>query len=140
MANIKALGKILEVLENVHDDDFDMDVWRGEARNLGGCGSVGCAIGHYIMSGATKELVIDRYGQIGTPKSVKKRGSYSYSVMQSFARISQHLEITRAEAEYLFDPDQYDSRPSKCTVMKRIAEFIEGNLPDETCTKPSAGK
>ena len=102
--NLERLRKVVAALENTPDERFDLVIWMRETD----CGTVGCAVGHYVSQNPHCGL---RFEQLSDGKIFK-----STDVMD-------HFGLRWIEKEKLFDPGTYRDRSRQC-VIERIRTFI----------------
>jgi hypothetical protein len=114
MRNKTYLTMVVETLKNVSDKDFDMNKWL----QYDDCGTVGCAIGHFIDKNPNCGLVIYN----SWPRYKEKNG---------FFATAERFNISCKSSKYLFSPDHYKNK-SRRNVMRRINKFIKtGTSPNK---------
>ena len=128
----KMLTKLADFLENdVRDRMFDLGIfWDETGRDvleddLYNCGTTACACGWAAVSPKFRGLVTESHGNIYHKKSdtsdLEAAGNY--------------FSITKAQADYLFDPSYYRSgRSGRKSVVNRIRKFVK-----DGCVKGRGG-
>ena len=120
--HIKNLKKMAKYIATIPQEQFDMSKYGIEDRNLIGCGTVGCVLGHCIA--LDKENVITSFS---TESSI-----YHETWAKTFTGIT-HSD----ERDFLFHSfwDTIDNTP--IGASKRILYFIKHGLPDVLRNKVS---
>lgn len=110
--NVERLREVVEAVRNARPEQFDMGMWWVND----GCGTAGCAIGHYCHANPTADLFIG-----GNWPELRGRRH------DGFTAVAVHFGIDLEDAFYLFDPGEYPhgSRgTSAAEVVARIEAFI----------------
>lgn len=130
--NIKRLEKLADFLETVPRRSFDMGNWQSraatkpEGKQQGECGFAGCAMGWAahakLFRGLNFKNAMSAYGN--GPLGWQ---TISYRGLTDFYAAAFLMDITYAEARFLFDPDSYPSRVTPKQVATRIRRYIKSN-------------
>lgn len=110
------------VLPQVRDEEFNLQVWKGERD----CGTVACAAGHACSH--------PPFQSAGLNISYK----YPYPEFEGNTGIDAVMEffnLTEKEARYMFLPHSYSCVIGECAkeaVMERIREFVSTNGSSES--------
>lgn len=124
--DLSRLAELVDVvLPQVKDEEFDLEVWKGE----GACGTVACAIGH-----ACSHLAFQK---AGLALSYYSEGYTPYPMFESktgIEAVKKFFNLTEKEVFYLFLPYSYSlkGKTTKEVVMERIKEFLSTNSSSES--------
>lgn len=126
--DLSRLAELVDVvLPQVKDEEFDLEVWKGE----GACGTVACAVGHacshlpFQKAGLTLSYWFPK-GYTPYPRFEGKTG---------IEAIKDFFNLTEKEVHYLFLPHSYKCVIGGCAkevVMERIREFLSTNSSSES--------
>lgn len=109
--NKARLLKVIEAVEWVPDKQFDMEVWF-----VKGCGSVGCAFGHYVhQNPGCGVILIDEIPVLEECPGVGEFGGIDAAAI--------HFDLEEEDADFLFLPSSYD-RPTRANVLRRLRAFV----------------
>ncbi len=105
------LLKLIEKLETVEDDNFNMRYWW--------CGTSGCAAGHACRIPAFKKAGL---------KTIKVDSSYitvGYQSHCGFAALELFFDLTKHDAHQIFSNEMYVGPVTTADVVERIKLVIE---------------
>jgi|TARA_R110000744_G_scaffold30815_3_gene72744 hypothetical protein len=130
--NKDRLQLIHDIVKEVPDKKFDMDIWM----NRKGCATAGCAIGWAASDPRIIEqglhLVENAHGSVFPVFENAKSGATTAGTIHK--HIAEFLDISVTDSLSLFDPEEYyqrhdledeDSLVTKKMVLADIAKYIE---------------
>ena len=115
--NIPRLLKVIEAVANTPPKLFSMRCW-GQITE---CGTIGCAIGRYIIDNPRCGLRLYWEKDFQTACIYGSLGTSCYFIQL----IAKHFKISGHDVAYLFLPGSYD-RPTKANVLRRLRAFVKG--------------
>lgn len=128
--------RLLTVRQNLIDHQnngliFDLTYWMkpniiayNEQEAI--CKTACCAVGLYILKNPDCGLKLVTSGNSFNyyPIPADSEASWYDTDYMPFKVIAEHFDITRHEAEELFDPGQYSNKVNPLLVVKRIDELL----------------
>lgn len=122
---LRRLLRLADHLDTVPRKSFDMRYWRAEGAN---CGTVSCAAGHacsipsFRKAGLVMEYDYTMYAGL-------KVFMVKYKSDESFDALAQFFGISSEDAEFLFNPQQYNqyfyANITTKQVANRIRKYVE---------------
>lgn len=126
--NRERLLKVVEVLETVESEQFEMSVWTsGLQAAHDDCGTVACAVGWYCLKRPNSGLDL-------------KNGMPWTGSSNNWDAVQEHFDLSERDAAYLFNgaryqPDDDDEdwiEPTREEVIDRIRAFVASGGKRET--------
>lgn len=114
--NVERLQKVVETLDAITDRQFHMGIWlEGDSA----CGSVGCAVGHYIERNPNCGLILifDKHGR-GLPK-LRHRELKLYQ----WDAVAAHFDISLSDVKWLFDYESYTDKEPAPGIPPDVSRF-----------------
>lgn len=140
--NEQRLREGIRVLHNVHEDQFEICVWRSKRSS---CGYIACAIGHMAMDpwfnaqGLTLGDGSEFKGHVITLPFVN--GEEGGNATNRYALLADFFGISLQECFWLFSPEHYVEETATPTdVIERIIKLLANpnrTTNSEVCNAPA---